>query len=406
MIRALSAAALTLIALASGCGQPEAEGDPKLTIYVSAPLTGPAGPEGRDAADGARLALADAEGEAGGIAVEAEYLDVAGRNESRSDPVSAGRNARTATEDSTSIAYIGELDSAASRTSVPITNSAGILQVAPGSGATDLVVEETFDDSVPEDVQATGERTFARVLPSDEDVQEAVRRPETSSPARARPRSCRRRRRRCSTGSSDEFDREPGPWAAYGYEAMASALAAIDRADDPLSRSSVVAAYFDGTERDSVLGTVLDHRAKARRRSTSRSALTGLPAMDGSCPGAGGPAGLTDGLLIYNQMVVDVTQASPDDVFQALADPTRRDILQRSAVRRISVSRLADGYPMRFAAVQKHVAVLERAGLVDEGAPRARAARRTDPKASPRRGRLSTTSRRPGAAASSEWLTS
>ena len=35
---------------------------------------------------------------------------------------------------------------------------------------------------------------------------------------------------------------------------MSSVLAAIDRADDPLSRSSVIAAYFDGTERDSVLG--------------------------------------------------------------------------------------------------------------------------------------------------------
>lgn len=45
------------------------------------------------------------------------------------------------------------------------------------------------------------------------------------------------------------------PLVAYGYEAMASALGAIDRADDPLSRSSVVEAYFDGTERDSVLGT-------------------------------------------------------------------------------------------------------------------------------------------------------
>ena len=253
MKRALGAAALMLLPIATGCGQPEAEGDPKLTIYVSAPLTGPAGTEGRDAADGARLALADAEGEAGGIAVEAEYLDVAGRNESRSDPVSAGRNARTATEDSTSIAYIGELDSAASRTSVPITNSAGILQVAPGSGATDLVVEETFDDSVPKDVQATGERTFARVLPSDEDVKEQSGDEDlVSGPASTEelPEAAQEMFIRFE----DEFGREPGPWVAYGYEAMASALAAIDRADDPLSRSSVVAAYFDGTERDSVLG--------------------------------------------------------------------------------------------------------------------------------------------------------
>jgi branched-chain amino acid transport system substrate-binding protein len=52
-----------------------------------------------------------------------------------------------------------------------------------------------------------------------------------------------------------EYGRAPGPWVAYGYEAMASVLAAIERADDPLSRSSVIAAYFDGTERDSVLGT-------------------------------------------------------------------------------------------------------------------------------------------------------
>lgn len=245
---------VVLAVLFSGCGQPEAEGDPVLTIYVSAPLSGPAGPEGRDAADGARLALMDAEGEAGGTEVRAEYLDVAGRNETRSDPVAAGRNARAATEDSTSIAYVGELDSATSRTSVPITNSAGILQVAPGSGATDLVVEETFDDSVPEDVQATGERTFARIMPSDDDVQEQFGdRDLISGPAS--PKELPEAAQGMLDRFRDEFGREPGPWVAYGYEAMSSALAAIDRAEDPLSRSSVVAAYFDDTDRDSVLGT-------------------------------------------------------------------------------------------------------------------------------------------------------
>jgi len=237
----------------AGCGGPEAEGDPALTIYVSAPLSGPAGADGQDAADGAKLALAEAEGEAGGTAVEASYLDVAGRNESRSDPESAGENARAATEDSASIAYIGELDSATSRTSVPITNSAGILQIAPGSGATDLVVEETFDDSVPEDVQATGERTFARVLPSDKDVAGGREMSLISGPAD--PRDLPPEGQDMLDRFQAEYGREPGPWAAYGYEAMASALAAIDRANDPLARSSVIAAYFDGTERDSVLGT-------------------------------------------------------------------------------------------------------------------------------------------------------
>jgi DNA-binding transcriptional ArsR family regulator len=53
-----------------------------------------------------------------------------------------------------------------------------------------------------------------------------------------------------------------------------------------------------------------------------------------------------------------------DRLFHALADSTRRDILQRCSAGERSVSRLADGYPMSFAAVQKHVAVLQRAGLV------------------------------------------
>ncbi|GAA4070574.1 metalloregulator ArsR/SmtB family transcription factor [Actinomadura miaoliensis] len=53
-----------------------------------------------------------------------------------------------------------------------------------------------------------------------------------------------------------------------------------------------------------------------------------------------------------------------DDLFHALADATRRDIVRRCVRDELSVSRLADAYPMSFAAVQKHVAVLERAGLV------------------------------------------
>jgi DNA-binding transcriptional ArsR family regulator len=64
-------------------------------------------------------------------------------------------------------------------------------------------------------------------------------------------------------------------------------------------------------------------------------------------------------------MVVDQsTDEAVDHVFHALADATRRDILRRYVGGAPSVSRLADAYPMSFAAVQKHVAVLERAGLV------------------------------------------
>ena len=53
-----------------------------------------------------------------------------------------------------------------------------------------------------------------------------------------------------------------------------------------------------------------------------------------------------------------------DLMFGALADATRRDIVRRAIDGEEGVAELADHYPMSFAAVQKHIAVLERAGLV------------------------------------------
>src|SRR2546425_12422177 len=65
-------------------------------------------------------------------------------------------------------------------------------------------------------------------------------------------------------------------------------------------------------------------------------------------------------------MVVSVQIAPPnfDRVFAALADHTRRDIVRRALSAEEGVLELANHYPMSFAAVQKHVAVLERAGLI------------------------------------------
>jgi DNA-binding transcriptional ArsR family regulator len=69
--------------------------------------------------------------------------------------------------------------------------------------------------------------------------------------------------------------------------------------------------------------------------------------------------------ITYNQMVVnELTDADVDRIFQAMADATRRDIVTRTLRGGESVSQLARHYAMSFAAVQKHVAVLERALLV------------------------------------------
>ena len=71
---------------------------------------------------------------------------------------------------------------------------------------------------------------------------------------------------------------------------------------------------------------------------------------------------------MYNHMVVHTAVELSDDevdrIFRALADATRRDIVRRTLAGEATVSELAGSYDMSFAAVQKHVAVLEGAGLV------------------------------------------
>jgi DNA-binding transcriptional ArsR family regulator len=67
-------------------------------------------------------------------------------------------------------------------------------------------------------------------------------------------------------------------------------------------------------------------------------------------------------------MVAHLPDPELNQVLRALADATRRDILRRTLLGELTVSGLAADYAMSFAAVQKHVAVLESAGLVTKTA--------------------------------------
>jgi len=351
--RSVVALAIAGTLLIGGCGGSSEDGA-ELTVYLSAPLSGPRAAEGRDAADAARLALDEAGGEVAGTPVTLEVLDDADKGGWQS--ALAGANARAATKDSTAIAYIGELDSGASRTSIPITNEAGILQVSPGSGAEDLTRAGAGSDDVPTLVQPSGVRTFGRVIPSDRvqgraagmwmaemgitavavDEEEAgfsvalVDGLESASPAPAivpesqaeatyfareslepsqgeslipsganpifgsdalldpedlptlrafreicrdagdcpsEPREVRVTAAAMATSQlppeasgflgtfESEYDRGPGPLAAYGYEAMAVVLDSIGRAEDPLDRRAVADAFFATADRESILGT-------------------------------------------------------------------------------------------------------------------------------------------------------
>jgi DNA-binding transcriptional ArsR family regulator len=61
---------------------------------------------------------------------------------------------------------------------------------------------------------------------------------------------------------------------------------------------------------------------------------------------------------------MQIAPAKYDRMFGALADATRRDIVRRAIAGEEGVAQLAEHYSMSFAAVQKHIAILERAGMV------------------------------------------
>jgi branched-chain amino acid transport system substrate-binding protein len=169
----LALAALLLALVVAGCGiAGSAKIEAPVTVYVSLPLTGPHGTSGRDAADGARLALEQAGGKAGSIEVRAVYLDDAkGRIW---DPVAVGANARQAVQDSSAAAYIGELDSEPTRASVPITNDAGLVQVSPGAGGVDLTQPAAGYPDSPDRYRPSGSPSFARTVPADDVVVDAA----------------------------------------------------------------------------------------------------------------------------------------------------------------------------------------------------------------------------------------
>ncbi len=235
------------------------------------PLHGERAAEGRAVVDGARLALAGAGGRAGSFRVRARYLDDTGGH-SRWDPVASAANARRAAEDSTAIGFLGDLDSGATRASLPITNQAEIPQISPGATALDLTGER---------FRPSGDQTFARVVP---DVSVLGRAAVllasrlgvapgsvgTGAPGPAALRGCR-------VGSARRYlispYREPSrlgprgrafnrayhrrfgqsqPASAYGFEAMSLLLSAIRRAGG--DRRSVRNEVLSTRDRRSVLG--------------------------------------------------------------------------------------------------------------------------------------------------------
>ena len=123
-VNALAVFLLVLSGVAAGCGESDgvASGT-SVTVYVAGSLCAEAKRE-----------LAGSGGEAGDVRIRVTCLPSA-ESSQKLDLAQIGSNARRATEDSSSIAYIGEPTQAASRFSEPILEEAGIAQLSETSGA-------------------------------------------------------------------------------------------------------------------------------------------------------------------------------------------------------------------------------------------------------------------------------
>jgi branched-chain amino acid transport system substrate-binding protein len=179
LARWLGLAALAVAALAaSGCaGSGAATSDNAtggvLAVYSSLPLQGPSAAISQELVNGEKLALASAGGRAGHFRVGYNSLDDSNPANGHWSPGVTASNAKTAAEDTSTIAFIGDFESAATAISLPLINAAGIPQLSAGSPYVGLTSSLDAGQDEPERFYPTGRRSFARLGPGDQVQAEA-----------------------------------------------------------------------------------------------------------------------------------------------------------------------------------------------------------------------------------------
>ena len=151
-----------------GAGSSTISGD-TLTIYSSLPLQGTSKGQSEAVIDGERLALEEAGGKVGKFTINYVSLDDStAQNPGTADEAQTAQNARKAVQDETTIFYLGEFNSGGSKISLPILNKGGIPQISPSNTAVGLTTDRPgADPGEPEKYYPTGERHYARIVPTD-----------------------------------------------------------------------------------------------------------------------------------------------------------------------------------------------------------------------------------------------
>jgi len=155
----------------SGGGESKsAAGSPakSLTIYSSYPLQGAGRVQSAAAVNGSKLALEQAGGKAGDIAITYKALDDSTAQAANWTPEQTSANARKAAGDESTAVYLGEFNSGASAVSIPILNEAGIAQISPSNTAVGLTSDDPgANPGEPDKFYPTGMRTYTRIVPKD-----------------------------------------------------------------------------------------------------------------------------------------------------------------------------------------------------------------------------------------------
>ncbi|HEX3434390.1 MAG TPA: ABC transporter substrate-binding protein [Solirubrobacteraceae bacterium] len=160
------AAFAALVPVVSGCGgvsQTAENAGNQLAVYSSLPLQGPSAAISAEIVNGERLALSQAGGQIGALKVGYVSLDDANPKTGELDPGATSTNAKTAAQDTSTIAYLGEYGSEATAVSLPLINAAGILQVSPDSPYIGLTSSLDAGQDEPERFYPSGKRNFGRL---------------------------------------------------------------------------------------------------------------------------------------------------------------------------------------------------------------------------------------------------
>lgn len=168
-VSALIVVAVLTVAV-SGCGNvsgaSSSQGN-QLTIYSSLPLQGPSGAISTQIVGGEKLALHDSGGHIGPFKISYDSMDDSSPTSGQWDPGVTASNAKTAANDPSTIAYLGDYNSGATAISLPLINAADILQISPASPYGGLTSSMFAGQDEPERFYPTGRRSFARLQPGD-----------------------------------------------------------------------------------------------------------------------------------------------------------------------------------------------------------------------------------------------